>query len=261
MSKNILKFCFILMLLSNSFIASAQYYDLPSEVEVLDYWREAIRESKQISYGDYHVPDNEADIRSMYDNAANGNPDALASLGYFLVSAGNGYKGLYFLIQAKKQGSKEAVDYISNMDIFAVINYNDKLEDWFQLTLQDDQDIIDMLDGQLSSLSVAVACQYFDPDPEGYLGPFYYSANKRELSKLNTGRHGCEPYDKNIRDYAKARRYFLRAVDFSLPRNDATEMDIYRATQALGVIYRDGLGVPVDKRTAAFYFMATEEAE
>jgi len=99
------------------------------------------------------------------------------------------------------------------------------------------------------------------PDPEGYLGPYYYFENKSELSKLNTGRHGCEPYDKNIRDYAKAHHYFLQVVDFSLPNNNAREVDIYRATQALGVIYHDGLGVPVDKRMTAFYFFATKEAE
>jgi len=124
-----------------------------------------------------------------------------------------------------------------------------------------DKELVDRLPGSNSNKAIDVACQYFIPDPEGYLGPSYYIENKYQLSRLTTGRHGCEPYNENSRDYTKARHYFLRVVDFSLPDNNANEYEIYRATQALGVIYRDGLGVPVDKRTAAFYFMATREAE
>jgi len=257
MPNNILKLCLTALLFTISFVASAQHYDLPSEAEVLDYWREIMRTGEN-NPETYYMPNNEADVRLLYDKAVKSDPDALFSLGYFFQHAGNEYKGYYLSKKAIEQGSKEALRHIP-----AILAGDDTsyAEDWFQLALKFHPEFINESDGYLSALSLELACQYFIPDPEGYLGPYYYFENKSELSKLNTGRHGCEPYDKNIRDYAKAHHYFLQVVDFSLPNNNAREVDIYRATQALGVIYRDGLGVPVDKRMAAFYFFATKEAE
>jgi len=109
--------------------------------------------------------------------------------------------------------------------------------------------------------SLLVACEYFIPDPEGELDLDFYYRNKKELSKLNTGRHGCLPSRNGLRNYTKALHYFSRVVDYSLPNHNPSEIEAYRATQAIGVIYRDGLGVPVDKNAAAFFFMATREAE
>jgi len=257
MPKNILKLCFTALLFVSSFPVSAQHYNLPSEAEVFDYWRETMRVGRN-KPEEYYMPNNEADVGLLYDEAVKSNPDALFSLGYFFQYVANEYKGLYFLKQATEKGSEKALRHIP-----AILADDEKsyTEDWFQLALTSRQEYIDESDGYLSTLSLELACQYFIPDPEGYLGPYYYFENKRELSKLNTGRHGCEPYDKNIRDYAKARHYFLKVIDFSLPNNNARDVDIYRATQALGVIYRDGLGVPTDKAMATMYFMSTREAE
>jgi len=105
MPKNILKLCLTALLFAISFVASAQHYDLPSEAEVLDYWRDEIR-TGWIENHPYPVPRNETAMRLFYDKAAKSDPDALYKLGHFYINAhdANTYKGLYLIKKAAEQG-------------------------------------------------------------------------------------------------------------------------------------------------------------
>jgi len=107
--KNSLKFCFITWLLVSSFAVFGQRYgyDMPSETEVLDYWRDEIRTGWMENHP-YPVPSNETAMCLFYDKAAKGDPDALYKLGNFYINAhdANTYKGLYLIKKAAEQGGE-----------------------------------------------------------------------------------------------------------------------------------------------------------